>query len=134
MATKNKCPHCGRECASAAGLAAHVRTAHKSVSETNGTATKPAVAPTPEKQAMVPANHKCPDCDREFDTPDGLHLHRVRVHGAEKKPQRRSSSPRPKRDEEPPVVVNLCFCPGCGMNLKLLAHALAAIGGLQGNG
>lgn len=112
-----KCPHCEQTFKGNAGLATHVRLIHPNM---NGT----------HKAGVSADPLKCDQCERTFETQQGLHLHRVRTHGAEKKPPltRRRRTPRPK---EEPTVVNISFCPCCGTNLQMLAHALAAIGGLK---
>lgn len=103
---KVNCPYCDRSFKNGAGLASHVRS--------HGDEEIPA-----EKLSVTP--FQCDQCERDpFATENGLKIHKIRMHPK-----------KVKSRQIEPVEANTNYCPCCGFNLKLLAHAMAALGGLK---
>jgi len=80
------------------------------------------------------AKFTCEQCDKEFNTVQGLSLHNTRVHrklggNPGSNVVERRFSPRKKASKTAAPAVS--FCPCCGTNIRLFSQALAAIGGLQ---
>lgn len=66
------------------------------------------------------------NCEREFKTVQALSMHKYRTHGIFKKKAKKAKKKWTRRHP----LIELNHCPQCGMNLRILAQALAAIKGL----
>jgi hypothetical protein len=81
---------------------------------------------------------KCKQCGREFANPQAVSAHTRHAHRPSNKitlpkAKRKTTKPGPKPGFEQSAngVPTLTFCPCCGTNLKLIAAAMQAVGGLQ---
>lgn len=88
---------------------------------------------------MKEKENKCDKCDRIFGSVQALGLHKYRAHTrngkdtwgkrkaakAARKPARRAKHTRAREG------VEISYCPCCGTNLRILAHALVTAKELQ---
>jgi hypothetical protein len=76
--------------------------------------------------AQAKEQFKCDQCDRSFAKQQGLRMHQARAHkgiGPQKgKPMVASTEPKYRRRK--PTIVEMRYCPCCGLNLQVAATAM----------
>jgi hypothetical protein len=79
--------------------------------------------------------YKCEQCGKAFSKANGLRMHIQRTHlglgpqkGKEFAPLKRKHS---KRRVVTAPVREICYCPGCGLNLRALATAMTVTSTMQ---
>lgn len=128
------CPHCDRELGSAAAFASHMRFVHpdktRRATSMLSTTTTRTIRRKPRRTSRT-GDFVCEVCDKHFEKEHGLRVHYRWMHGKRPRSKKAAKVSATSREAALQQMPELCYCPKCGSNLRLVAQALAAVQGLH---